>query len=80
MIVAATLIASVTGLFVGLETSSAGAAQSVPATGPPRASWSRRPGFQRTFRTGRGRIIGQGRERSQVELHADDVGGSGGNR
>ena len=34
MIVAATLIASVTGLFVGLETSSAGAAQSVPATGP----------------------------------------------
>ena len=44
----------------------------------PRASWIRRTRFERTIRAGRRRIVGHGRERSQVELHPDDVSGSGG--
>ena len=41
--------------------------------------WIRRTGFQCPIWTGRGRVVGHGRERSQVELHADDVSGPGGN-
>ena len=40
----------------------------------------RRPGFQRTIWTGRGRVIGHDRERGQVELHPDHDSGSGGDR
>jgi len=44
----------------------------------PWTFWIRRTGYQRAIWSGRRRVLGDGRERGQVELHPDDVSGSGG--
>ena len=78
LIVSAALLGSVTGLFIGLGTSSSARARDPWCPAAPHI-WIRRPGIQRTIRAGRPGIFRHGGQRGQIELHPGHVSGSGGN-